>query len=166
MADFVCNSYQDLIITMNKVALQSDLNTIKDYIKNIDVIKSKDIMTPCLPQFKFYLKIINIIYIKEGTNSPIISNNVKIIIQSIYIFNDINLASKPYIIKASPKSDMVVIWIDIWNAQSREKAKCLIDKCFNISSYIVTVRGVNMKPSSGGLLEEVQACYYKLTVMT
>ena len=30
----------------NKVASQSDLNIIKNYIKNIDVIKSEDIMTP------------------------------------------------------------------------------------------------------------------------
>ena len=46
LADFVCNDYWDLIITMNKVTLQSDLNTIKKYIKNINVIESEDIMTP------------------------------------------------------------------------------------------------------------------------
>ena len=46
LADFVYNDHWDLIITMNKVTLQSDLNTIKKYIKNINVIESEDIMIP------------------------------------------------------------------------------------------------------------------------
>ena len=46
LADFICNDHWDLIITMNKVTSQSDLNTIKKYIKNINVIKLEDIMTP------------------------------------------------------------------------------------------------------------------------
>ena len=39
-------SYNSLNIMTNQVASQSDLNIIKNYIKNIDVIKSEDIMTP------------------------------------------------------------------------------------------------------------------------
>jgi len=46
LADFICNDHWDLIITMNKVTSQSDLNTIKKYIKNINVIELEDIMTP------------------------------------------------------------------------------------------------------------------------
>jgi len=33
----------------------------------------------------------------------------------IDLFEDISLATKPQIIKASPKSDMAIIWFDIWD---------------------------------------------------
>jgi len=39
----------------------------------------------------------------------------------------------------SPKSDIAIIWIDIWDAQSSIKAKCLINKYFNVSNYIATI---------------------------
>ena len=72
-------------------------------------------MSPDLLQLKSYLKIIDIPYIMEGTNIPINSSIIESIIQSIHIFNDMCLASKPHVIKALPKSDMVIIWIDIWD---------------------------------------------------
>ena len=146
LADFVCNNYRCLIITTNKIVYQLDLSTIKNYIKNIDIIKTKDITALYLLQSKFYLKIIGISYIKKGINSFINSNDVKKIIQSTHIFNNIHLASKSYVIKISLKSDMVVIWIDIWNVQSRAKAKYLINRCFNINYSITMVRIANLTP--------------------
>ena len=83
----------------NKVTSQSDLNTIKNYIKNINIIKSEYIMTPCLPQSKSYLKIIGIPYIKEETNLFIISSDIKTTIQSMHIFNDTYLTLKLCVIK-------------------------------------------------------------------
>ena len=56
------------------------------------------------------------------------------------------LASRPCIIKVSPKSDMAIIWINIWNVQNGNKVKKLINKYFNIGSYIATIRNVNMNP--------------------
>ena len=123
----------------NKVTSQSDLNTIESYIKNVDIINLKNIMTSCLPQSKSYFKIIGIPYIIEDTNILINSSIVKSIIKSTYIFNDICFLSKPHIIKASPKSDMAIIWMDIWDAQSGTKAKYLINKCFNVGNYITTI---------------------------
>ena len=99
----------------NKVASQSDLNTIENYIKNVDIIKSENIMSPHLFKLKSYLKMINIPYIMEGTNIPINSSIIESIIQSTHIFNDMCLASKPHVIKVLPKSNMVIIWIDIWD---------------------------------------------------
>jgi len=50
----------------NNIVATSDLNTIENYIKNIDVVNSNDIMSPKLPQSKLYLKILDIpSYIKE-----------------------------------------------------------------------------------------------------
>ena len=39
---------------------------------------------------------------------------------------------------------MSIIWIDIWDAQSDIKAKGLINRYFNVGSYIATICGVNM----------------------
>jgi len=69
---------------------------------------------------------------------------VEDIIKKNYIFNNIVLAFKPHIIKVSPKSDMAIIWVDIWDIQSGSKAKGLINRCFNVGSYIATIRGANM----------------------
>jgi len=139
LADFVHTDYRGLIITTNKVASQSDLNTIKKYIKNVDTIKLVDIMVSYLPQSKLYLKIIGIPYIIKDTNVPIDSSIIETIIKSIHIFNNIYLASKLCIIKASPKSDIIVIWENIWNTQSSLKAKYLGNRYFNVGNYITTV---------------------------
>jgi len=40
-------------------------------------------------------------------------NDVKTIIKQNQIFDNITLVSKPQVIKASSKSDMSIIWIDI-----------------------------------------------------
>ena len=94
-----------------------------------------------------YLKIISIPYFREDTNTPIILDVVKEIIKKNHTFNNIILVSRPCIIKFSPKSDIAIIWIDIWDVQSSNKVKGLINKCFNVRSYIVTIRGINMNPS-------------------
>ena len=39
---------------------------------------------------------------------------------------------------------MSIIWIDIWDVQSGSKAKYLINRCFNIEKYIVTICGANI----------------------
>ena len=64
----------------------------------------------------------------------------------MHIFNNVVLALKPRIIKVSPKSDMAIIWINIWDAQSGVKAKTLINRRFNVSSFIATIHGANMNP--------------------
>jgi len=85
------------------------------------------------------LKIIDISYLLENTNTPISTDVVESIIKSNYIFNNIVVASKPYIIKVSPNSDMAIIWLDIWDVQSGNNNKELINRCFNIGSYITTI---------------------------
>ena len=75
----------------------------------------------------------------KDTNIPINSSIIETIIKSIHIFNDIYLASKLCIIKASSKSNIVVIWENIWNTKSSLKAKYFINRYFNIGNYITTV---------------------------
>jgi len=113
LADFTWSDHQGLIVTTNKIVSLSDLSVIENYIKNIDVITTKNIMPLCLSQSKLYFKIINISYIMENTNMPINSSIVESIIKNTYIFNDVLLVSKPWVIKMSLKSDMTIIWVDI-----------------------------------------------------
>ena len=54
--------------------------------------------------------------------------------------------SKPRVIKVSPKSDIAIVWIDIWDVQSGQKARILINRCFNVGNYIATIRSANMNP--------------------
>jgi len=100
-----------VIITINKPANASDLKIIEKYIKNSNNIDSKAIQSLCLLKSKSYLKIIELPYM--GKNGFITPNSIKSVLKEMHIFNNIILASKPHIIKVSPKSDMVIIWVDI-----------------------------------------------------
>jgi len=98
-------------IVTNKVVLPLDLKVIENFVKNVDNVNSENIEAPRLPQSKSYLKIIGISYFLENTNISITSDFVESIIK--YIFNNLLLTSKPWVIKALHKSDMAVVWVDI-----------------------------------------------------
>ena len=123
IVDFICVKDKGIVITTNNISLNSDLQEIKKYIKNSLSTNAEQISSLRLPQSKSYLKIIDIPYNSKITNSRISSNDVEWILKSNHIFNDIVLASKPHIIKVSPKSDMSIIWINIWNSQSSSNTK-------------------------------------------
>ena len=66
------------------------------------------------------------------------------ILKQNQIFDNISLVSKPRVIKVFSKSNISIVWIDIWNVQSGSNAKMLINKCFNVGRYIAIIRGANM----------------------
>ena len=68
-----------------------------------------------LPQSKSYLKIVGIPYLSKQSNTQLSSEEVERILKSNHIFNNIILASKPKVIKVSPKLDMSIVWINIWD---------------------------------------------------
>ena len=74
------------------------------------------------------------------------SEDIKHILKNNHIFNNIILASRPHIIKVSPKSDMAVVWIDIWDNQNGSNTRKVINRRFNVRNIIATVRGANMNP--------------------
>jgi len=43
----------------------------------------------------------------------LLSQDVELVIKQNQIFNNVTLASKPRVIKTSPKLDMVIIWVNI-----------------------------------------------------
>ena len=138
--------YRGLIITSNKVTSPSNISIINNYIKKCDNVNVKDIQDAYLLQSKSYLKILGIPYLIEGTNMPINSSVMELIIKSIHVFDNIKITLKPQVVKVSLKSDMAIVWTNIWNSQSSSVAKPLINYCFNISSFIATICGANMNP--------------------
>jgi len=102
---------------------------------------------PHLPKSKSYLKIIGILFFPHvNSQDKLTSNDIEMILKQNHIFDNISLISKPRVIKVLPKSDMSIVWIDIWDVQSGSNAKMIINRCFNVRSYITTIRGANMNP--------------------
>jgi len=146
MVDYIQPEATGITIITNNIASAADLQVIENYVKNIKNITSEDIQASRLPQSKSYLKIIEILYLMENTKIPINSDFIETVIKLSHIFNNLSLAFKPRIIKALHKSDIAVVWIDIWNTQSDKNAKMLINRCFNIGSHITTICRANMNP--------------------
>lgn len=147
LVDYIRSDNCGITIVTNKVAQQSDLSIINHYVKNDNSINAMQVEDSRLPKFKSYLKIIGIpFYLHLNSQERLLSSDVETILKQNHIFNNISLASKPRVIKVSPKSDIAIVWIDIWDVQSGQNAKLLINRCFNIGNYITTVRGANMNP--------------------
>ena len=144
IADFICANNRGVITTTNKVTGPLNLQTIERDIKNINNIKINQVKSPRLPQSKSFLKIIGILYLREDTFTSITADMVKNIIKDNYIFNNIILTLKPRVIKVLPKLDMSIVQFNIWNTQNRVKTKSLINRYFNISSYITTIQRANI----------------------
>jgi len=128
LVNFICFDSLGITIVTNKVSLQSNLQLIEKYIKSSNDINALQVKVLQLLQSKSYLKIIDILLFSYGNAQEHLTlNNVKTIIKQNHIFDNITLVSKLRVIKMSPKSDIAIIWIDIWDTQSGSKAKTLIN---------------------------------------
>ena len=144
IADFICFNTNGIIITTNKPVSDLDLSTIEKYLKSVQNVIPESIESPRLPKSKSYMKIIGLPYSsKLGVLSP---DYIEGILVKSHLFKDATLASKPRIIKASPKSGKAVVWVDIWDSQSSSCAKNIINRRFNVGRFIATIRGTNMNP--------------------
>jgi len=147
LIDYIHAEPLGITVVMNKVAQSSDLMLINQYIKNSNDVNALQVEEPRLPKSKLYLKIIGIPYYPHNNSQEhLTSSDIEAILKQNQIFDNILLASKPQVIKVSPKSDMSITWINIWNVQSGTNAKMLINRCFNVGKYITTIRGANMNP--------------------
>ena len=66
---------------------------MEKYVKEMNNINARNIMSLKLSQFKFYLKILSISYFVKDTNILITSDIIESVIKSTHIFNDIILVS-------------------------------------------------------------------------
>jgi len=134
-AEFICLCPGGISINTNSVLNTSDLNTIERYLKSINGAGNNEVLALRLPQSKSYLKITDIPYIQPNGNK-LTSDDITTTMKQLELFEPVNLAAKPRVIKASPKSDMAIIWFDIWDSQNGSKAKLLINHSFNFGRYI------------------------------
>jgi len=114
LVNYICSNNTGIMVITSKVGQQSDMSIINQYVKNSNDINSLQVEEPCLSKSKSYLKIIGIPFFPH-TNSQekLTSNDIKTILKQNHIFNNIFLTSKPRVIKVSPKSDMLIVWLDI-----------------------------------------------------
>ena len=147
LVDYLHSENSSITVITNKVAQQSDISIIDNYVKNSNDINSLQANEPRLPKSKSYLKITGILFFPHSNSlERLISDDIEAILKQNHIFDNISLISKLRVIKVSPKSDMSIVWIDIWDVQSSKNAKMLINRCFNISNFIATIRGANINP--------------------
>ena len=149
LVDYIRSDSNRIIIVANKVTQPLDLTIIDQFVKNSNDINALQVEELRLPKSKSYLKIIGIsFYPHANSQDRLTLADIKIILRQNHIFDNVTLASKLRVIKVSPKSDMVIVWIDIWDVQSSQNAKMLINRCFNVGNYIATIREANMNPGA------------------
>ena len=112
-ADYISSDNKGINIITNNVASNSDLQEIEKYVKQFLKDNNNEIAFPRLPQSKSYLKIVGIPYYIDKLNTCITTEDIEHILKNTHIFNEIVLTSRLRIIKISPKSDMVIVWINI-----------------------------------------------------
>ena len=147
LVDYIKSDNTGIIVITNKVAQQFDLSIIDRFIKNFNDINSLQVEDSRLPKSKSYLKIIGILYYPHvNSHEKLSSSDIETVLKQNHIFDNVFLTSRPRIIKVSPKSDMAIVWIDIWDVQSSQNTKLLINRCFNVGNYITTIRGATINP--------------------
>ena len=123
----------------NSVASAAELEVIKQWLKKTAGLGESTEVEPRLPQSKSFLKILGMPYWDSKSSLPITPAQVEAALSNSPLFEGITLASMPRIMKASPSSDMSVIWIDIWDSQKGLKGKTLINRSFNFGRHTATV---------------------------
>jgi len=147
LVDYLHSENSGIMVITNKVAQQSDMSIIGNYVKNSNDINSLQVDEPRLPKSKSYLKITGIPFFPHSNSlKRLTSDDIKAILKQNHIFDNISLTSKLRVIKVSPKSDISIVWIDIWDVQSSKNTKMLINRCFNVGNFITTIREANMNP--------------------
>jgi len=140
LIDYIQANPLGITIITSKVCQQSDLLIIDQYVKNSTDINALQVKELRLLKLKSYLKIIGIpFYLHVNSQKRLTSSDIKSILKQNQIFDNISLASRPRVIKVSSKSDISIVWIDIWDIQSSSNAKILINRCFNVRWYIMTI---------------------------
>ena len=114
-AKFIHSCPGGVSINTNSVPNSSNLNTMERYLKLIDGTGNDEILVPQLSQSKYYLKITSIPYIQPNGNK-LTGDSITTTMKYLELFEPVNLAAKPRIIKVSLKSDMAIIWFDIWDS--------------------------------------------------
>ena len=82
LVDYICSDNTDTTVITNKVAQQSNMSIIDQYIKNSNDINSLQVEEPRLSKSKSYLKIIGIPYYPHANfQEKLTSNDIETILK-------------------------------------------------------------------------------------
>ena len=109
----VRKAWDEVSMSTNSVASAAELEVIKQWLKKTAGLGESTEVEPRLPQSKSFLKILGVPYWDSKSSLPITLAQVEAALSNSPLFEGVSLASMPRIMKASPSSDMSVIWIDI-----------------------------------------------------
>ena len=110
LVDYLRSENSGITVITNKVAQQSDMSIIDNYMKNLNDINSLQVDKPRLSKSKSYIKITGILFFfHANSQEKLTSDNIEVILKQNHIFDNISLISKPRVIKVSPKSDMSIV---------------------------------------------------------
>ena len=110
LVDYICSNPLGISVITSKVSQQSNIQIINQYVKNSSDINALQVDEPHLSQLKSYLKIIGIPFFSHGNSQDCLtSSDVKVVLKQNQIFDNVNLASKPRVIKVLPKLDMSIV---------------------------------------------------------
>jgi len=116
LIDYIWADLLGITIITSKVCQQSDLLIIDQYVKNSNNVNAIQVKESRLPKSKLYLKITGIpFYPHANSQEHLTSSDIELILKQNHIFDNISLVSRPRVIKVSPKLDMSIVWIDIWD---------------------------------------------------
>ena len=142
----MCKVWDGVSISTNSIASAAELEMIKQWLKKATGLGESTEVEPHLPQSKSFMKILGVLYWDSKSSLPITPAQVEAALSNSPLFEGVSLVSMPRIMKASPSSDMSVIWIDIWDSQKGSRGKILINRSFNFGHHTATVQGISMYP--------------------
>ena len=91
-----------MVIT-NKVAQQSDMSIIDNYVKNSNDINSLQVNEPRLPKSKSYLKITGIPFFPySNSQGRLTSDDIEAILKQNYIFDNISVTNFIQLVSPQP----------------------------------------------------------------
>ncbi|KXN85439.1 hypothetical protein AN958_11335 [Leucoagaricus sp. SymC.cos] len=149
-----------LSFSTNLVPTPAKYEIIHEWLSKAIQCDRNDIPIPRAPMSKSYLKIVGVNFYmppewhKDGS-TQLMADNVLYVMNRNPLFEKVTLASMPRIMKASPHSDMAIIWFDIWDSQKGTNAKLLTDRSFNFDRNVAVIRACNMHPG----ISQCQNCW-------
>ena len=99
----MCSDNTGITVITNKVAQQSNMSIIDQYVKNSNDINSLQVEELHLPKSKSYLKIIGIPYYPyANSQEKLTSNDIETILKQNHIFDNISVTNFIQLISPQP----------------------------------------------------------------
>ncbi|KXN84361.1 hypothetical protein AN958_12694 [Leucoagaricus sp. SymC.cos] len=149
-----------LAFSTNLVPTPGERDIIHEWLSKAIQCDKDKVPIPRVPMSKSYLKITGVNFYMptdwhdDGSNQ-LTADDVLYVMNRNPLFENITLASPPRVMRATPHSDMAIIWFDIWDSQNGTNAKLLTNCSFNFDKDVAVIRACNMHPG----ISQCQNCW-------